>query len=283
MSKNFENKYANFKNYELETMFDLSKREKQELVENIEPKTKHAIKLQELYLKMKSYTFEQLELEVNEYLGHNEYLLEKEQIGKFYELLAFAAADKSNNIESKYLKLSVETFPTLYCLKRAIYQALAEKNIYLGARLMLIAIEADIEFDAYLSYYNLVVEHFFEDDIEEYYNLMQNYHDKYISVDNITIEFKFNKLIVNYYLHKHILETEANDVLKAKKEINELLLQTISSMKDEGELRSQVLRVREALATIDKDDEFDIFDLITFNLLPKPNGEPESSPLSKIK
>lgn len=283
MNKNVENRYANLKNYELESMFELSKKQKEQLAKNIDPKTKHTLKLQELYLKVKSYKFETLEEEVLAYLNHHEYLLEKEHIGKFYELLAYAAHDLNTDIERKYLNLSVETYPTVYCLKRSIYLALKDKNIYMGARLMLIAIEADIEFDDQLSYYNLVVEHFFEDNIIEYYRLMEEFQDRFISVDNVTIEFSFNKLVANYYIQKYINQSDEKIVFQAKKAVNELLLKTISSMKDEGDLRSEVLRVRSALATIDKDQYVDIFSLISFNLLPIPKGVPTSSPFTKIR
>lgn len=283
MSKNFENKYANLKNYELESMFDLSKRQKAELESNIPAKAKHDFKLQEFYLRIESYQYERLERNVLAYLAHHEYLLEDEQIAKFYELLAFAAYKDNNSNFEKYINKAIETDATKYCIKHALYNALFAKNIHLGARLMLIAIEADIEFDNELSYYNLIVEHYFEDDIVEYYKLMENYRDTYISVDNVTIEFNFNKQIVNYYLQKYVLKSEEAEVLKAKKEANELLLKTISSMKDESDLRSQVLRVRSAIATIDNNPDVDIFELITFNLLPKPSGDPESSPFQKIK
>lgn len=283
MNKTAYNKYANLKNYELESMFDLSKKQKQQLTKNIDPKTKHTLKLQEMYLKLKSYSFNQLEEEVLAYLTHHEYLLEKEQIGKFYELLAYAANSENSEIVRKYLNLAVENCPTNYTLKHSIYFALSEKNIYMAARLMLIAIESDANFDEQLSYYNLVVEHYFEDDILEYYKLMEEFQDKFISVDNVTIEFGFNKLVANYYIQKHIRQSGDKEVLKAKKAVNELLLKAISSMKDEGELRSEVLRVRKALALIDSDQNVDIFSLISFNLLPKPKGEPDASPLSKIK
>lgn len=283
MNKNFENKYANLKNYELESMFDLSKKEKEQLSKSIDPKTKHTLKLQELYLKVKSYKFESLEEEVLAYVNHHEYLLEKEHIGKFYELLAYAAHDVDAEIERKYLNLSVETYPTTYCLKRSIYLALKEQNIYMGARLMLIAIEADIELDDQLSYYNLVVEHYFEDNIQDYYKLMTEFQDRFISVDNVTIEFSFNKLVADYYIQKHIKQSDEKTVMQAKKAVNELLLKAISSMKDEGELRSEVLRVRAALAEIDKNPEVDIFSLISFSLLPIPKGVPTSSPFTKIK
>lgn len=283
MSENFENKYAKLKNYELESVFDLSKRQKEQLSKSINPKTKHILKLQELYLKMQTYTFETLEEEVLAYVDYHEYLLEKEQIGKFYELLAFAANDVNADIERKYLNLAVETYPTSYCVKRSVYLALQEKNIYMAARLMLIALESDIVFDDVLSYYNLVVEHYFEDDILEYYNLMIEFQDRFISVDNVTIEFSFNKLIAEYYIEKNIKQSDEKVVLQAKKTVNELLLKTISSMKDEGDLRSEVLRVRSALSKIDNDTEVDIFSLIEFSLLPVPKGVPASSPLSKIK
>lgn len=283
MSKNIENKYANLKNYELESMFDLSKKQKEQLTKSIDPKTKHTLKLQEMYLKVKTYSFSQLEEEVLAYVNHHEYLLEKDQIGKFYELLAFAGASYNTETERKYLNLAVENCPTSYSLKRSIYFALEDKNIYMAARLMLIAIESDAKFDEELSYYNLVVEHYFEDDIIEYYKLMEDFQDRFISVDNVTIEFSFNKLVANYYIQKHIKQSDNKEVMKAKKAVNELLLKAISSMKDEGELRSEVLRVREALAQIDANPEVDIFSLISFSLLPKPKGEPDSSPLRKLK
>ncbi len=282
MSKNFENKYANLKNYELESMFDLSKKEKAQLESKIDAKTKHSLKLQELYLKLKTYGFEKLEEEVIAYVAHHEYLLDKEQIGKFYELLAFAAHGVNDDLEQKYLNLAVENFPTLYTVKRSIYAALSEKNIYMAARLMLIALESDVKFDDQLSYYNLVVEHHFEDDIEEYFKLMDQFQDKYITVDNITVEFSFNKLVANYYIEKHIKNSEEVQVLKAKKAVNELLLKAISSMKNEDDLRSEVLRVRTALSRIDNEQDVDIFELLSFNLLPVPKGTPESSPLNKI-
>lgn len=283
MSRNIENKYANLKNYELESVFDLSKKQKEQLTKNINPKTKHTLKLQEMYLKVKTYSFNQLEEEVLSYVNHHEYLLERDQIGKFYELLAFAAARCNDDNERKYLNLAIENCPTNYSLKRSIYFALEENNIYMAARLMLIAIESDAKFDEQLSYYNLVVEHYFEDNIVEYYNLMEEFQDRFISVDNVTIEFGFNKLVANYYIQKHIIQSDNKEVLKAKRAVNELLLKAISSMKDEGELRSEVLRVREALAQIDTDPEVDIFSLISFSLLPKPKGEPDSSPLCKLK
>lgn len=283
MSKNFENKYANLKNYELESVFELSKKEKEQLTKSIEPKTKHSLKLQELYLKIKSYKFETLEEEVLAYVNYHEYLLEKEHIGKFYELLAYAAHGVNDELERKYLNLAVETYPTVYCLKHSIYQALSQKNIYMAARLMLIALESDIELDKQLSYYNLVVEHYFEEDILDYYLLMVEFQERFISVDNITIEFSFNKLIADYYIEKHIKQSEERVVLQAKKAVNELLLKAISSMKNEDELRSEVLRVRDALAKIDSDDEVDIFGLISFSLLPKPKGVPASSPFTKIR
>lgn len=283
MSQKYENKYQNLKNYELESMFELSKKEKEQLSSNIEPKTRHNFKLQEFYLKVKVTDFSLFESEVLSYIDANAYLLEKEQIGKFYEVIAFAAANVSPEKHLTYINKAIENFPTTYCLEIAIYTALSNKNIYLAARLMLIAIEADLQFDSQLSYYNLVVEHYFEEDINEYYKLMEEFQDKYITVDNITIEFSFNKLIANYYIHKHVKQSANTEVLKAKKAVNEQLLKAISSMKDEGELRSEVLRVRNALATIDSDQDVDIFSLISFSLLPKPKGVPEASPLNKIK
>lgn len=282
MSKNFENKYANLKNYELESMFELSKKQKAELSKNIDPKTKHTLKIQEMYLKVKTYKFEVVEEEVLAYLQHHEYLLDQEQIGKFYELLAFAADGNSQTLTHKYLNLAVENYPTIYCLKHLIYLALQEKNIYMAARLMLIAIESDISFDEQLSYYNLVVDHYFEDDINEYYKLMVAFYDKYISVDNVTIEFNFNKLVVEYYLAKEADSSSNKDVIEAKKAVNEQLLKAISSMRDEDELRAQVLRVREALEIIDLKKEYSIFELLTFNLIPIPKGVPQSSPFTKI-
>ncbi len=279
MSKHVENKYANLKNYELESVFDLSKKQKEQLESSIDPKTKHNLKLQELYLKIKSYDFEQLEEEVIAYVKHHEYLLEKEQIGKFYELLAFAAHEQNLDLEQKYLNLAVENYPTVYTIKNSIYAALKNQNIYMAARLMLIAIESDVEFDDQLSYYNLVVEHHFEDDIFEYFKLMDAFQNKFITVDNITIEFSFNKLVANYYIEKSIKQSDDVKVLKAKKAVNELLLKAISSMKNEDDLRSEVLRVRKALAIIDSEQDVNIFELLSFNLLPKPKGEPESSPL----
>lgn len=283
MSRNFENKYARLKNYELETVFELSKKEKQKLSSKIDPKTKHNLKLQEMYLKLKTYNFQQIEEEVIEYINHHGYLLEEKQISAFYELLAYAAEPESSDKERKYLNLTVENYPTLYAVKRSIYFALSSDNIYMAARLMLIAIEADLEFDEQLSYYNLVVEHYFEDDPIEYYKLMVSFQDKYISVDNITLEFNFNKLLAKYYIQKRILKDNEKECLETKKDVNEQLLKAISSMKDEDDLRSEVLRVREVLPKIDDiDNEYDFFDVIAFNLLPKPKGTPSSSPLNKL-
>lgn len=281
MSQKFENKYEKLKNYELESIFDLSKQQKQQLANSISPRERHNFKLQEFYLKVKSTDFAILEQEVLEYIVEHDYLLEREQIGKFYEVLAFAATNPAD--KDKYIEQTIEIAPTLYCIKIAIYQALLSKNIYLAARLMLIAIEADIDFDIQLAYYNLVVENFFEEDINEYYKLMEAFQDKYITVDNLTIEFSFNKLIANYYIQKNSTETENREILEAKKSINVQLLKVISSMKNEDQLRDVVLNVRVALNEIDTNPKVDIFSLMSFNLIPKPKGIPVSSPFNRIK
>lgn len=281
MSTRTENKYKNLKNYELESVFDLTRKEKDKLNQNIDGKAKHIIKLQEYYLKLKTCGFSQLEQEVLEYIKHNGYLLEKEALGKFYEFLAYGAHLNKKDA-NQYLQLSLENYPTTYTVKHLAYKALEDDDIFLAARLLLIGIEADIHFDEQLAYYNLVVDHYFEDDIQAYYLQMENFQEKYINVDNISIEFRFNKLIANYYIQKQIEKTANIELLKTKKAVNELLLKTISSMKNEDELRSEVLRVREALNKIENDQDIDIFNLITFKLLPVPKGEPLTSPFTHL-
>lgn len=282
MSTKNENKYKDLKNYELESVFDLTKKQKSKLNENIDGKTRHIIKLQEYYLKLKTCGFSQLEQEVLEYVKHNGYLLEKEVLGKFYEFLAYGA-NLNKTDANQYLQLSLENYPTTYTVKHLTYKALKEDNVFLAARLLLIGIEADIQFDEQLDYYNLVVDHYFEDDIQTYYKQMENFQEKYINVDNISIEFRFNKLIANYYIQKEIQKTTNIELLKTKKAVNELLLKTISSMKNEDELRSEVIRVREALDKIENTQNINIFDLITFKLLPEPKGQPLSSPFTHLQ
>lgn len=276
------NKYSKLKNYELEELFDLSKREKEVLGENIDPRTKHYFKLQELYLKSLKVDYKELEEEALSYVGHHEYLLPKEMISSFYEMLGYVAKDTKPDVSNKYFEKALQYRPSLYTVKHALYHAIEEQNIYMAARIVLIALEADVEFDNELSYYNLAVEHYFEDDIIVYASLMEEYKDEFISVDNITVEFSFNRLIAQYYIAKNLRKDNDKEELEAKKALNELVLKTIVSMKDEGELRSQVLRAREALYLIDSKQDFDIFKSITFKLLPKPSGEPEASPFNKL-
>lgn len=273
MKKN-NNNYHNLKNYELEELFDLSQKEKNQLSDKLNPKKKHHYKLQEFYLKGTAYQFNDLEQEINTYFNQTKYLLNDTQIGLFYECLAYYAHINNDTSEEKYLNLTIDHYPTLFSLKLLIYKALINNNIHKAARLILIALEFDIEFDNQLSYYNLIVEHYFADDIRDYFTLMEEFKSKFISVDNITIEFSFNKLIANYYIKSNFENETQKEILQAKKEINELLLKTISSMKDEEEMRSEVLRVRTALDIIETDVNVNIFELISFKLLPKPSGIP---------
>ncbi len=283
MKTTIDNKYAKLKNYELESVFDMSKKQKQELESKIDPKMKHMFKLQEMYLKANTAKFEQLESEVLQYIEHHSYLLDDQIIGAFYEYLAAISLEQNADFAAKYFDLANQKFPTLYTVKHSLYFALKANNIYMAARILLIAIESDIQFDSELSYYNLIVEHYFEEDILSYYNLMTLYKDKYISVDNLTVEFSFNELITKYYIEKYLKENNNKDELIAKKDVNELLLKTISSMKNEDDLRSQVLRGREAIEAIENNPDVDIFELITFNLIPVPSGLPHFSPFNKIK
>ncbi len=282
MSTSINNKYAKLKNYELEVLFDLSKKEKAVLNTSIDARTKHYLKLQEFYLLARNLNYEQLETQTLEYLNHHGYLLDKQMHADFLEMLASFAHNINTDVFNKYIKKAINYHASLYTIKHAVYNSILNSNIYQAARYMLIAVESEIEFDGELGYYNLIVEHFFEDDILEYAKVMAEYQNEYISVNNISVEFSFNKLITNYHIQKNVNCADNHVQLEAKKAINELVLKTISSMKDENQMRAQVLRAREALYLIDSGSEYNIFDLITFYILPKPSGEPAASPFNKL-
>ncbi len=282
MTTKINNKYVNLKNYELEEMFDLSKKQKEKLINSIDSDQKHILKLKEMYLKQKIYDFDTLEQEICDYVNNQVFDNDLPTLSLFYELLVVCASENNNTKEYEYLDKSIDAYPTQYCIKRAIYYSLKQNKIHKAARYLLRALEADIKLDQQIEYYNLVIEHYFEDDILEYNKLMKAYKERNITVNNITIEFSFNDLIIDYYINTKIKKLKISSE-EVTKQLDKLTLKVLTNSENEQNLRSEVLRVRHAIEVIDKNKNVDIFKLLTFNLLPPPTGEPTSSPLDKYK
>lgn len=280
MTNIYNSRYTNMKNYELEDAFDMSKKQKEQLISSIDKKKKHILKLQEFYLRQGVEDNEVLYTEAEEYIRYYSYILDKKVIGYFYEFLTFITINTQSKINVGFKTL--EYYNSKYVLKFLIYTALTNKEMVTAARLMSRFIDSEAEFDNEMAYYNLAVELNIEEDIYNYLQLMENFKEKTIGIDYLTVEFSFNLLIIKYYLAKKDEDNQTESLL-ARKELNELILQTISSNKDIDDLRTQVLRARSGLRIIDENPNIDIKSLLTFELLPKPTGIPEVSPINRIK